>query len=138
METDHHAVPNFSDPNERKRLSPSGIKAFINVAAEWAITADQARALLGGVDEAIYAAWQANPERVALDEATLTRVSLAIGIYKALNNDFGPPLADQWITAPNSGSLFAGIAPIEFMIERGESGMRQVRRLVDAWSAGNK
>jgi hypothetical protein len=60
-----------------------------------------------------------------------------IGIFKGLNTSFGQPLADRWITAPNDGPLFSGQSPLDFMAKHGETGLRQVRRLVDAWSAGN-
>ena len=67
----------------------------------------------------------------------MTRISLAIGIFKALNICFGEALADRWVTLKNRGLLFAGQAPIDFMIERGPAGMKTVRRLLDSRSAGN-
>ena len=64
------------------------------------------------------------------------RISLVIGIYKALNIYFGEPWADRWVTLENRGPLFAGQAPIEYMVRHGQPGMIQVRRLLDTWRGG--
>ncbi len=71
-----------------------------------------------------------------LDQDTMTRISLVVGIYKALHTYFGP-VADYWITHPNDGPLFGGITPIEYMMSSGVLGMYEVRRMLDAWSAGH-
>ena len=60
---------------------------------------------------------------------------MAIGSYKALHIDFGEKLADQWVTLPNRGELFAVQAPIDYMIEHGTAGMKTVRRLLDSGGA---
>ena len=65
----------------------------------------------------------------------MTRISLAVGIFKALNICFEETLADQWVTLKNRGLLFAGHAPINFMIERGPAGMKTVRRRLDVRDA---
>jgi hypothetical protein len=93
----------------------------MNIGAKWAITPDKARPLLGGADESAFAEWQADPEHAVMDKATLTRISLVIGIFKGLNISFGQPLADRWITAPNERPLFGGQAPIDFMVDYGEN-----------------
>jgi hypothetical protein len=66
----------------------------------------------------------------------LTRISLVIGIYKALNIYFGKPWADRWITLENRGPLFAGQSPIDYMLRHGQPGMAEVRRMLDAWRGG--
>jgi hypothetical protein len=101
------------------------------------LTEEQARGLLGAVDAPTYHAWQADPKGVTLDQEIMTRISLIIGIFRALNICHGEKLADQWVTLQNSGELFAGQAPIDYMIERGRTGMKTVRRLLDSRSAGN-
>ena len=115
----------------------SAIQTFVKIARKWELTEEQARGLLGAVDVPTYLAWQADPHGTSLDQEIITRISLAIGILKALNICFGEALADQWITLKNRGLLFAGRAPIDFMIERGPAGMKTVRRLLDSRSAGN-
>jgi hypothetical protein len=71
-----------------------------------------------------------------LTQDTLLSISLVIGIYKALQIYFGRELSDRWITLGNRGSLFAGVAPIDYMIGQGQPGIFQVRRMLDAWRGG--
>ena len=96
----------------------------------------QARGLLGGVASSTFHAWKTRPKGKQLDQDTLTRISLVIGIYKALNIYFGKPWADRWITLENRGPLFAGQAPIDYMLRQGQPGMAEVRRMLDAWRGG--
>jgi hypothetical protein len=127
----------FENAVEPERLSASAIQAFLKIARIWDLTEGQARGLLGAVDVPTYLTWQADPHGTSLDQEIMTRISLAIGIFKALNICFGEALADRWVTLKNRGLLFAGQAPIDFMIERGPAGMKTVRRLLDSRSAGN-
>ena len=127
----------FENAVEPERLNASAVQAFANIARKWELTAEQARGFLGAVDVPTYLAWQADPHGTSLDQEIMTRISLAIGIFKALNICFGEALADQWVTLKNRGLLFAGQAPIDFMIERGPAGMKTVRRLLDSRSVGN-
>ena len=129
-------APNLANPEERGRLSASGIKAFVNIAGKWKLSELQARELLGGIASSTYHAWKSNPTGRRLDQDTLMRISLVIGIYKALNIYFGRPWADRWVTLENRGSLFTGAAPIDYMIRHGQPGMVEVRRMLDAWRGG--
>ena len=127
----------FENVAERELPSPSSIQAFLNIARKWELTEEQARGFLGAVDVQTYLAWQADPHGTSLNQEILTRISMAISIFKALNICFKETLADRWVTLKNRGLLFAGQAPIDFMIERGPAGMKTVRRLLDSRSAGN-
>lgn len=129
-------APDLSDPGERRKLSESALKLFVNIAHKWNLNESQARALLGGVASSTFHAWKTRPRGRQLDQDTLTRISLVVGIYKALNIYFGKPWADRWITLPNRGVLFAGQVPIDYMIRNGQPGMMEVRRLLDAWRGG--
>ena len=120
---------------ERAELSSAAIKAFLNLRKKWDLTEEQSRALLGGVASSTFHAWKTNPKRT-LDQDTLTRISLLIGIYKALNIYFGQPWADRWITLGNRGPVFAGRSPLDYMMQRGQPGMLEVRRMLDAWRGG--
>ncbi|HUH63475.1 MAG TPA: MbcA/ParS/Xre antitoxin family protein [Terracidiphilus sp.] len=129
-------APDLSEPNERRRLSESAIKVFVNIARRWELNEAQARGLLGGVASSTFHAWRTKPKGKQLDQDTLTRISLVIGIYKALNIYFGKPWSDRWVTLKNRGPLFAGHAPIDYMLRQGLPGMAEVRRLLDAWRGG--
>jgi len=125
----------LGNPSERAELSSAAIKAFLNLRKKWNLNEEQSRALLGGVASSTFHAWKTQPRRT-LDQDTLTRISLLIGIYKALHIYFGKPWADRWITLENRGSLFSGRTPLAYMIQRGMPGMLDVRRMLDSWRGG--
>ena len=129
-------APDLSKPDVRRKLTPGALRTFVNIASKWELTEVQARGLLGGVASSTYHAWKTNPRGKQLDQDTLTRISLTIGIYKALNIYFNKPLADRWITLGNRGPMFAGHSPLEYMIRNGQPGMVDVRRMLDAWRGG--
>jgi len=129
-------APDLTDAQERKKLSENAIKVFVNIAQKWDLNEAQARAMLGGVASSTFHSWKTKPKGKQLDQDTLTRISLVIGIYKALNIYFGKPWSDRWITLKNRGPLFAGQTPIEYMIRHGQPGMAEVRRMLDAWRGG--
>jgi hypothetical protein len=129
-------APDLTNPAERERLSASALKAFVNIAAKWTLNESQARGLLGGIASSTYHAWKTEPRGKSLNQDTLIRISLLIGIYKALNIYFGSPWANRWVTLANRGPLFAGQTPLDFMLRHGQPGMFQVRRGLDAWRGG--
>jgi hypothetical protein len=129
-------APDLTNGVERERLSATAIKGFLNIAQRWNLTEVQARALLGGIASSTYHAWKSDPKRTKLTQDTLTRISLVVGIYKALQIYFGPPWADRWMILGNRGPLFSGQSPIEFVIRRGQPGMVEVRRMLDSWRGG--
>ncbi len=129
-------APNLSNPAVRRRLSPPALRTFTNIVAKWDLTEAQSRGLLGGVASSTYHAWKTRPTGKQLDQDTLTRISLVIGLYKALNIYFDKPLADRWITMGNRGSMFSGISPLDYMLREGLPGMIDVRRMLDAWRGG--
>jgi hypothetical protein len=129
-------APDLADADERQRLSSSAVKAFVNIAEKWDLSETQARGLLGGIASSTYHAWRTEPRGKKLDQDTLMRISLLIGIYKALNIYFGKPWADRWVTLANRGTMFAGVAPIDYMLRHGQPGMVQIRRMLDSWRGG--
>jgi antitoxin Xre/MbcA/ParS-like protein len=128
--------PDLTNPKVREQLSGSAIKAFVKIAGKWGLTESQARGLLGGIASSTFHAWKSQPKKQKLTQDILLRISLVIGIYKALHIYFGEEWADRWIMVGNRGSMFAGTAPIEYMIHQGQPGMFQVRRMLDAWRGG--
>lgn len=68
---------------------------------------------------------------------TLIRLSLLLGIYKALHILYPEPaLADSWVNLPNSNRLFGGRPALAHMVENGLDGLFQVRRLLDSRRGG--
>ena len=120
---------------ERERLGPSALKAFFNIIERWGVRDEDARQLLGGVSNGPYYEMKKNPDR-ALDTDKLVRISYLIGIFKALNILHSGKLADEWVRLPNTNRIFAGLAPLEYMVKGGTPAMQTVRRLLDARRGG--
>jgi hypothetical protein len=87
----------FSDPETRCRLSPSAIRVFTNIAEKWNLSECQVHSLLGGIASSTLHAWKSDPDKRVLDKNAMTRISLIIGIYKALHTYFGPVATDREI-----------------------------------------
>jgi hypothetical protein len=121
--------------HERERLSASALKAFFNIVERWAIKDEEARALLGGLSNGPYYKWKKDPRRT-LDTDVLMRVSLVIGIFKALHIVYGKKLADEWVRLPNQNRIFGGQTPLAYMIAGGLPALMTVRRLLDARRGG--
>jgi hypothetical protein len=102
----------------------------------WGVKEVNARKLLGGPSAGTYYGWKAHPHGKKLDQDTLTRISLVVGIYKALHILYSDKLADAWVTLPNRDPMFRGETPLTYMVEQGQPGMIHVRQLLDAWRGG--
>jgi hypothetical protein len=125
-------IVDLSEPKERARLAKGALRAFFNIAERWKLKDSDARALLGGVSNGAYYAWKKEPRARTLDEDTIRRISYLVGIFKALNILYGEKLADAWIALPNTNRIFAGGAPLGYMIAGGLPALQTVRRLLDA------
>jgi len=86
----------------RRTLSATALRGFFNIARKWRLDDNQMRGLLGGITPSKLHARKRSPDKRVLGQDTITRVSLVVGIYKALHIYFGDP-GDYWITHPNDG-----------------------------------
>jgi Protein of unknown function (DUF2384) len=127
--------PDLSNSSIRARLSPAAAKGFLRIVERWGLKDPEARQLLGGMSTGSYYSWKKQPKRV-LDQDDLTRISLLVGIFKALNILYSERLADAWVTLPNKNPMFRGASPLAYMIQRGQPGMVHVRQLLDARRGG--
>jgi hypothetical protein len=121
----------LTDRAARERLSGPALRAFFNVMARWEVRDEDARLLLGGVSNGPYYEMKRDPDRL-LDADRLTRVSLLVGIFKALGVLYGDALGDRWVHLPNTNRIFAGATPLAYMCRGGLPAMQVVRRLLDA------
>lgn len=119
------------DTLARKRLSAPALRAFFPIASAWGLSVVEQRALLGWPPASTFHKYKSgNPGTVSFD--TLTRLSLVLGIYKALQVLYPEPrLADAWVRMPNTNSIFGGKPPIALMTGDGIDGLYRVRRLLD-------
>jgi len=129
-------VIDFAAREERKRLSPSALKAFFNIVELWHVRDEEARRLLGGVSNGPYYEMKKTPEGRVLDADKLLRISYLIGIFKALNILHSEALADDWVRLPNTNRIFGGTTPLAYMTKGGVPAMQTVRRLLDARREG--
>jgi hypothetical protein len=127
---------NLASKEERARLSASALNGFFRLAKRWSLRDEDAKQLLGGVTNGPYYEMKRHPDDRVLDSDTLLRISYLLGIFKALNSLHGQPLADEWISLPNSNRIFGGGTPLGYMIRGGPPAMSTVRRLLDARQAG--
>jgi len=127
---------NLADPATRERLSPAGIKAFLRIMEKWGIKDSDARELLGSMSSGSFYELKKTVPKRGLNQNALTRISLIIGIYKALNILYNTKLANAWMTRPNSNPMFNGLAPMAYILRLGQPGMMNVRQLLDARRGG--
>jgi hypothetical protein len=126
---------NLASRQNRARLSPAAIKGLLRIASHWKLSNDDTRALLGGISSGSFYALK-NHSAKTLDEDQLTRISLLIGIYKALNILYSEKLADAWFTLPNTNPMFAGDSPLTYAKNGGIPAFLRVRQLLDTRRGG--
>ncbi len=120
------------DPAVRRRLSAPALRTFFAVARDWQLSATEERALLGWPPTSTFHKYKSGQVGV-LSFDTLTRISLVLGIYKALQMLYPERMfADRWMRMPNANPLVGGRAPIAFLVDAGLDGLFQLRRLLDA------
>lgn len=119
------------EPEARKRLSAPALRAFFPIAEAWRLSVTEQRALLGWPAASTFHKYKSgSPGTLSFD--TLTRLSLVLGIYKALQLLYPEPaLADAWVRLPNTHVMFGGRPPLDLMTGDGIDGLYRVRRLLD-------
>jgi len=119
------------DSAVRRKISGPAIRTFLNVAQAWRLSNEDARALLGWPPESTFYKYKAG-QVGTLPYDMLMRISLVLGIYKALHILYAEAdLADRWVKLPNNNPFFGGRPALALMTEGGMDGLYQVRRLLD-------
>jgi hypothetical protein len=120
-------------PEVRARLSGPGVRTFLTIAAEWGLTVEEQRVLLGGISNSTYHNWKGG--RIGtLSYDQLERISLVLGIYKALRLLFADEATGlRWLKAANEDLPFGGSAPLARMLRGSIDDLYAVRRYLDAW-----
>ena len=118
---------------DRERLTGPGLRTFFNIADDWGLNTDQQRTLLGGISKSSLHNWKAG-RASALSRDQIERVSLVLGIYKAMallfaDGDGGK----RWLKAANTESVFGGASPLARMLHGGIEDLYVTRRYIDAW-----
>ena len=130
------AVDRRADPAVRRQLSGPAIRSFLNIAGKWQLTVDEQRALLGWPAHSTYHKYKSG-QVATLSFDMLTRVSLVLGMFKALHILYADAsLADRWVKLPNANPIFSGKTPMAFMADGGLDALFRVRRLLDGRRGG--
>ena len=145
--TNKNTAPGFSDkPGEwinhpfeeraskenRQRLSGPAIRAFTRISEEWGLTVSDQRALLGFPAQSTLYKWRKSDACLPYD--TLERISLILGIYKALQLIFvEKKTRNEWLKSKNREEIFCGKSPLSIMRDGGMLGLYSVRKYLDNW-----
>ncbi|SDL22451.1 Protein of unknown function [Franzmannia pantelleriensis] len=98
---------------KRQQMSAAAMRTYPNIANVWGLK-EQEAALLLGVPGSTYRQWCKQPAAADLDVNQLKRMSLILGIYKALQILLPrADIADAWLRRPNHNPLFAGQPPLD-------------------------
>jgi hypothetical protein len=125
----------LSSRKVQERLSPSAVRGFLELASLWKLRDEDSRALLGGVSNGAFYNLKRRRSKT-LDQDKLTRISLLLGIFKALNILYSKKLADAWVQLPNVSPMFGGETPLSYMLKGGLPAMMRARQLLDARRGG--
>src|SRR5919199_6650083 len=95
-------------PAVRRRMSGPALRTFFKIAEAWGLSVAEQRALLGWPATSTFYKYKGRDHgTLAFD--TLTRISLVLGIYKALQILYpDAALADGWVKLPNANPMFGG------------------------------
>jgi len=124
----------------QEKLSPVALRAFFRLTSHWKLRDEDARGLIGGLSNGSFYQLKRSAAKPSdartLDQDKLTRISLLVGIFKALNILYSAKLADSWVQLPNSNPLFGGKTPLAYLLKGGVPAMLRVRQLLDARRGG--
>ena len=130
------SVDRRGDPDVRKRMSAPAMRSFFGIGQAWGLSVEEQRGLLGWPAASTYYKYKAG-QIGTLSYDMLTRISLLLGIYKALHILYpDDALADRWVKLPNSNPMFGGKPALSLMVDGGIDGLTQTRRLLDARRGG--
>lgn len=114
-------------PEEVARVS---MKTFFNICEKWQLSTEEAMLLLGRPSRATFFKWKRETAKKLTDDQ-LTRISLVLGVYKALRVLFPTEQqANAWINKPNS--YFDGKPAREQFCSGHILSMINLRRYLDA------
>lgn len=125
-----------ADPEIRRRMSAPNMRTFFRIGDAWSLSSREQQGILGWpANSTFYKYKSGDVGTLSLD--TLTRVSLVLGIFKALRILYPErKLADRWIKLPNSNPLFGGNPPVALMARGEMDNLYKIRRLLDARRGG--
>jgi len=133
-----HEIPRTTASPEVPQITTAEAEAMaravINLFDRWKLSDSAARDILGGLPARTYARWKAG-DLGRIDRDLATRLSLLMGIHKALRYIFSSPERGYaWIGKPNDA--FGGRTPAEVMGQGDMFSLARVRSYLDAERGG--
>jgi uncharacterized protein (DUF2384 family) len=126
------AIDFARSPAKLKTLSPTAIRAFRDIAQHWTLAPIEQRILLGVLPQSTYTKYMRDPDSALLSYDTLQRISMLLGIFKAINILLpDEQLADAWIATPNAHPLFKGKSAKELLLDGSFESIAAVRAYLD-------
>lgn len=114
-----------------RKVDAVALKAFFSIAAEWGLNVEEQLTLLGRPGKRTLYRWKAG-DVAGLPPDTLERISVLLGIYKALEILLPVPgRAQAWLRRGNEA--FGGRPGLGVMLGGKVDDLYQVRRHLDAW-----
>ncbi len=114
----------------------AGLRAFFRIADTWALSPDEAMALLGQPGKTTFYNWKkGHVGQVAHGHDLATRISYVLGIFKALEILYQrPEMADEWVRRPNAA--FGGQSALQRMSAGQIVDLAAVRDYLDSVRGG--
>lgn len=128
-------MQNIAQDRPAAAVKAVALKAYSRVAEAWSLAGREAAAL-ADMSESTWKRAKKPGFAGELTRDQMLRLSALVGIYKALELYFDPPLSQQWITLPNRGPEFDGARPVDAMIAGGLPKILRVRSYLDALRGG--
>ena len=118
------------DADVRLRLS-QGLPAVVRMLEGWGINRTQRGELLA-VSPRTLQRVRTTGAVPTLGRDQLTRLSLIVGIYRAVYTLYDPEVANGWMQRRNARPPFSGQSPLSYVLEGDIPALLAVRRLVEA------
>ncbi|HEX7711853.1 MAG TPA: MbcA/ParS/Xre antitoxin family protein [Sphingomonadaceae bacterium] len=122
------------DPAITPAEAEAAARAVLNLFGRWRLTDEEACQVLGGLSARTYARWKKG-EIGRIDRDLATRLSLLLGIHKALRYLYAEPeRAYAWVKQANA--VFGGKRPLDVLLEGSIFALARIRAYLDAERGG--
>ena len=130
------------DGQDRETLARAALKAFFGVVAEWGLSAEEARTLLGRPGRSrFYDLKRLKPSAVrSLSEDELDRLAYLVGIYADLNVLYAPESHGDWLRNPSRlemGQPWGKGSPLEYLLSGKLKALADVYEYLNAERGGH-
>ena len=121
---------------DQSALSGPALRSYFRLTAQWGLSSEQERILLGSPSRSTFYRWKRN-RLGRLRKDTLERISYMLGIYRALHVLYSRDAqADGWLKRPNTAPLFGGKCALDRMLGGRVGDLYAVRQCLDSQCGG--